>query len=232
MRYMMRTVNKKRTVWYRFFMGTQTPNFRDERRARILQAARDVFYEFGYAGASMATISARVGGSKATLYAYFSSKEELFGAMIRERCEAMGRVFQAHIGADDLRKALKEMSLQLINVVMSDWGTRTIQLLIEESRRNPGLARLFSEAMEANGRASLQALLETAHDRGQIDAPDVPEATKILKSLLFGDIHFKRLLGICKDIDADDLNKHIDRAIDVFMTYYGAKDKRPKPINA
>ena len=225
MRYMSTTVNKKRTVWYRFFMDTQTSNFRDERRARILQVARDVFYEFGYAGASMATISARLGGSKATLYAYFSSKEELFGAMIRERCEAMGRVFQAHIGADDLRKALKEMSLQLINVVMSDWGTRTIQLLIEESRRNPSLARLFNEAMEANGRASLQALLATARDRGQIDAPDVPEATKILKSLLFGDIHFKRLLGICDGIDAADLNKHIDRAIDVFMTYYGAEDK-------
>lgn len=225
MRYMISTVNKKRTVWYRLFMDTQTSNFRDERRARILQVARDVFYEFGYAGASMATISARLGGSKATLYAYFSSKEELFGAIIRERCEAMGRVFQAHIGADDLRKALKEMSLQLIGVVMSDWGTRTIQLLIEESRRNPGLARMFNEAMEANGRASLQALLETARDRGQIEAPDVPEATKILKSLLFGDIHFKRLLGICSGIDAVDLHKHIDRAIDVFMTYYGVKDK-------
>lgn len=225
MRYMLATVNKKRTVWYRFFMDTQVSNFRDERRARILQVARDVFYEFGYAGASMATISARLGGSKATLYAYFSSKEELFGAIIRERCEAMGRVFQAHIGADDLRKALKAMALQLMNVVMSDWGTRTIQLLIEESRRNPGLARLFNEAMEANGRASLQGLLETARDRGQIDAPDIPEATKILKSLLIGDIHFKRLLGICPDIATVDLNRHIDRAIDVFMTYYGVEGK-------
>jgi AcrR family transcriptional regulator len=225
MRYMMRAVNKKRTVWYRFFMDTQTPNFRDERRARILQVAREVFYEFGYAGASMSTISARLGGSKATLYAYFSSKEELFGAIIRERCETLGRVFEAHIGADDLRKGLKDMSLQLMGVVMSDWSTRTFQLLIEESRRNPGLARLFSETMEAKGRASLQMLLKTARDRGQIDAPDIPEATKILKSLLFGDIHIKRLLGVCSDIDAADLNKHIDRAIDVFMTYYGVKDK-------
>lgn len=223
MRYTAATVNKKRTVWYRFFMDTQTSNFKDERRARILDVAREVFYEAGYAGASMSAISARLGGSKATLYAYFSSKEDLFGAIIRERCEAMGRVFEAHIGADDLRRALNDMAHQLMAVIMSDMGTRTVQLIIEEGRRNPILPRLFHEAMEANGGANLQKLLKTAHDRGQIRTPDIPEATKILKSLLFGDFHFKRLLGICPDIPANDMQKHIDRAIDVFMTYYGVE---------
>ena len=35
----------------------------------------------------MATIAARVGGSKATLYNHFPSKEDLFAAVIREVCE-------------------------------------------------------------------------------------------------------------------------------------------------
>jgi AcrR family transcriptional regulator len=60
-----------------------TPNFKDQRRERIIQVARSVFFEVGYAGASMSLISQRLGGSKATLYAYFSSKEELFAAIIR-----------------------------------------------------------------------------------------------------------------------------------------------------
>lgn len=227
---------KNCTVWYNLQMDTQAnkevlpsrdgqaPNFRDERRARIIEVAREVFYEVGYAGASMSMISSRLGGSKATLYAYFDSKEQLFGAIIREQCSVMGGLFQAHIGTDDLRQSLTEVSRQLMAVVLSDWGARTMQLIIEESHRNPMLAHLFSEAIEENGRATMKTLLSTAHDKGQIVAPDINEATVILKSLLFGDIHFKRLLNQAPPSE-DHLHKHIDRAIDVFMTYYGLKPK-------
>ena len=57
---------------------------RDQRREAILEVAREVFTEEGYAAASMSTIAARLGGSKGTLYNYFKSKEELFGAYVRE----------------------------------------------------------------------------------------------------------------------------------------------------
>jgi AcrR family transcriptional regulator len=52
----------------------------EDRRQAILQAAMAVFREGGYERASMAEIAARVGGSKATLYGYFASKEELYAA--------------------------------------------------------------------------------------------------------------------------------------------------------
>ncbi len=206
-------------------MDTQVPNFRDERRARIIETAREVFYEVGYAGASMSMISSRLGGSKATLYAYFNSKEELFAAIIRDQCMTMASFFQAHIGTDDLRQSLTMVSRQLMSVVLSDWGARTMQLIVEESRRNPMLARLFNEAIEENGRATLKALLRTAHDKGQIEAPDIDEAAVILKSLLFGDIHFKRLLNFEAPTEAQ-MYRHVDRAIDVFMTYYGLEAGR------
>jgi AcrR family transcriptional regulator len=201
-------------------LDSQAPSFRDERRARILQVARDVFFEVGYAGASMSMISTRLGGSKATLYAYFNSKEDLFGAIIRDRCEVMAGLFQAHIGTDDLRQSLRSVARQLMEVILSDWATRTFQLVIEESRRNPELSRLFNEAIEANGKQTMKALLQTAQDKGQIKAEDIGEATVILKSLLFGDIHFKRLLNMPSP-STEQVHKHIDRAIDVFMHYYG-----------
>lgn len=50
----------------------------DQRRAAILRVAIELFREVGFARASMAAISARLGGSKGTLYGYFNSKEELF----------------------------------------------------------------------------------------------------------------------------------------------------------
>lgn len=226
MRYYITDVKfKKRTVWYNLSMDSpktalDTPNFRDERRARILQVARDVFFEVGYAGASMSLISSRLGGSKATLYAYFNSKEDLFSAIIRDRCEVMAGLFQAHIGTEDLRQSLRAVARQMVDVIMSDWATRTIQLVIEESRRNPELSRLFNEAIEETGRATMKTLLQTAQDKGQIKAEDIGEATVILKSLVFGDIHFKRLMNMTPP-STEQMHRHIDRAIDVFMHYYG-----------
>ncbi len=42
----------------------------EERRQAMIDIAGEVFNEIGFEGASMAEISARIGGSKATLYNY------------------------------------------------------------------------------------------------------------------------------------------------------------------
>ena len=206
-------------------MNSPTPSFKDIRRDRIISVAREVFYEVGYAGASMSMISARLGGSKATLYAYFASKEELFEAIIREQCGEMAALMQAHIGSDDLRQTLTFLARELMSAVMSDRTIRTIQLVIEESHRNPGLAVLFHNVMESQGKSGMIDLLQAAHNKGQINAPDVGEAAVVLKSLLFGDCHFKRILNIAPEPSEEQLRRQTDRAIDVFMTYYGT-DKR------
>src|SRR3546814_7792021 len=56
----------------------------DERREKILQAATEVFFKSGFAGASIDEVIAKVGGSKRTIYDYFGNKEELFAAIVRE----------------------------------------------------------------------------------------------------------------------------------------------------
>jgi AcrR family transcriptional regulator len=53
-----------------------------------LQAAREIFLEKGYAGTSIDEVVQRTGGSKASVYKYFGSKEGLFAAMFAERCQA------------------------------------------------------------------------------------------------------------------------------------------------
>lgn len=199
----------------------EAPNFKDQRRDRIIQVARSVFYEVGYAGASMSMISTRLGGSKATLYAYFNSKEELFEAIIREQCGQMADLFLAHTGSDDLRASLTVMGRQLIMAIMSDEAIRTFQLVIEESYRNPQLAEMFHNVIQSQGRSNLTGLLQAAHDKGQINAPNVTEAAMVLKTLIFGDCHFKRLMNLTAQPTEAQLHRQIDLAIDVFMTYYG-----------
>jgi AcrR family transcriptional regulator len=63
-------------------------------REDILRAAGELFFEKGYGGTSMSMIAARVGGSKGTLYNYFTSKKELFAAQVQVTCNSsVGRIF-------------------------------------------------------------------------------------------------------------------------------------------
>lgn len=59
----------------------------DERgalRARILEAARELFVTEGYASVSMRKIARRIGYSATTIYLHFRSKQEIFEALVSE----------------------------------------------------------------------------------------------------------------------------------------------------
>jgi AcrR family transcriptional regulator len=58
-------------------------------RNRVLDAARALFVEQGYAGTSVRDISSRLGMTKGSLYYHFSSKEELLAALIDPLLEAL-----------------------------------------------------------------------------------------------------------------------------------------------
>jgi AcrR family transcriptional regulator len=67
-------------------MADDTPRWRRRKTARpgeILEAALAVFAETGFAAAKLSEIARRAGVSKAALYLYFETKEDLFRAVAR-----------------------------------------------------------------------------------------------------------------------------------------------------
>src|SRR5262245_2910590 len=56
----------------------------EQRRRRILEAARACFGEAGFAGATVGTIADRAGVSNGLLYQFFRGKEHLFEVVLRE----------------------------------------------------------------------------------------------------------------------------------------------------
>ena len=67
-------------------MPDEEPKWRrrkDARPGEIVDAALEVFAEKGFAAAKLDDIARRAGISKATLYLYFETKEEIFRAVAR-----------------------------------------------------------------------------------------------------------------------------------------------------
>lgn len=69
---------------------SQSEQMRAESREKILTTAQQLFAQRGYDGCSISDIARHSEMSKANIYWYFSSKEELFGAVLMDGFETLG----------------------------------------------------------------------------------------------------------------------------------------------
>jgi len=194
---------------------------RDKRREAILDVARSVFSEEGYAAASMSSIAARLGGSKGTLYNYFKNKEDLFGAYVRDEC---GRFAEGLFEASDDRDIAARMTTigkRFLGNLMSDWAVRVFQLVVAEAHRTPELARMFYEAGPAVGLSRLSQTLEEARARGEIEAEDCEVAAQQFMALCRGGLHFRYALGLIERPSEAEIDATVDESVRTFMARYG-----------
>ena len=86
------------------------------KKKEIVRIAAELFEELGYERASMSAIAARVGGSKATLYGYFRSKEELLRAVLdHDVNEEVDRLLHEFLAEKDLRSGLVRLGISYLS---------------------------------------------------------------------------------------------------------------------
>jgi len=100
----------------------------EEKRDEIVQIASQAFDELGYDRCSMATISERLGGSKATLYGYFSSKEELLRAVLQcQVASEFDRIMHELQDEPDLREGLIRLGIAYLKKKLSSLPVANIR---------------------------------------------------------------------------------------------------------
>jgi TetR/AcrR family transcriptional repressor of mexJK operon len=89
-----------------------------QRRERIVRLAWPLFLKKGYDNVSIDEIISLVGGSKATIYAWFGGKEGLFEAVVRQKCEDV--VLAIHTDTTgSLEAQLTEIGRSFLAMVLS-----------------------------------------------------------------------------------------------------------------
>lgn len=92
----------------------QMDSRRDRRRREMLWAASDVFTVFGFELANMQAIADSAGVTKATLYAHFSDKEQLFRAVINHWLEELPEPKLSCQANGGLRACLDKVARELL----------------------------------------------------------------------------------------------------------------------
>jgi AcrR family transcriptional regulator len=196
---------------------------RDRRRDSIIEVAREVFFEDGYAAASMSSIAARLGGSKGTLYNYFRSKEELFEAQVREGCDRLAETTFNPLS--EHRPMVEQLTLlgeRFLELLYSDWVVRTYRMVVAEAVRSPQVARIFYEAGPAVGLARLEAYLEDVAAQGLVKIEDCHLAAGEFLNMCRGHHHFEFVLNLVDAPTPEEIKLQARHAVSVFLKTYGA----------
>lgn len=194
------------------------PTIRDARRDAFVAAAREAFFSKGYGATSMSSISAKVGGSKTTLWTYFPSKQELFAAVVDDLVERYGRALEVQFDPEsDVAASLRRMGRALLETVHSQPIVDLHRLCIGEAGRFPELARLFHERGPARGKGRLRAFIAEAMARGKLRSGDPADASLTFVGRLWAGSIQSHLIGLIGTPGNAEIEREIDAAVDAFM---------------
>src|SRR5580698_2501982 len=154
-------------------MADDTPRWRRRKEARpaeILEAALSVFAETGFAAAKLTEIARRAGVSKAALYLYYETKEDLFRAAARSLVAPDLTAVASALEASEAPFAeLAPALLTRVASLLADGRPlEIVRMVIAESRNFPDIARIWREDVVEQMLSLVSRLIERAQRRGEV----------------------------------------------------------------
>lgn len=148
-------------------------------RAEILAAARELFAERGYDGASIRSIAAEAAVDPALVHHYFRTKEQLFLAVVQPPVE-IAEVFPQLFGGD-----IDELGERLVRTFLAAWegpvSGPAFHSLVRGAVSHPMTGRLVREFFTTQVvRRIRRALAE------HVDPAEIPTRASLVASQMFG----------------------------------------------
>jgi AcrR family transcriptional regulator len=190
------------------------------RRSTIVAEARKAFLRDGYAGMSMSGLIATLGGSKATLWSYFPSKEALFAAVLEDAAGAYARDVGEFLRlSDDLGNGLFELCKSLIGKIVSPEPLHLTRLVLAESGRFPEVGKIFYAHAIQPMEASVAVYLNRHMEAGRLRQTAPMAAARILIDLC--NAPQARCLWGAESFDDSEIERTAANIAHIFLRAYG-----------
>ena len=194
---------------------------KEAKRQAILDTAYTLFQAQGFEKTSMSEINTLVGGSKATIYSHFPSKEELFVECMMAATEEyiVNLITLADKSGNDPECVLREFGERFLSFTCSSEMIAMRRLLIAEGNRF-GIGKLFYVKIMAL-RMHVSALMARFMSMGTLRDDDPQLAADQLRALLEAELLESLLLEARDDTpDQQEIVLAVQRAITTFMRAY------------
>jgi AcrR family transcriptional regulator len=198
---------------------------RERKMADVLVGAREVFFRCGYEGASVDAIAAEGKVSKATMYSYYPSKEQLFLGVVEFECGRLAEeILRPLTTASEPRAQLEELALRIVDLTLDDTYIRLLRTCIGASEALPEVGEVYFRAGPKPARELVGRILERLTREGALDVDDTRRASDYFIHLCVSGLLMPRLLAVKRAVNRE---KHAGEAVAAFLRLYssGHRDK-------
>ena len=184
-----------------------------------MDAAWELFKTNGFERTTMSEISERVGGSKATLYSYFKSKDELFAAAMEQAVlERIDDAFSRVGSSGDLGERLLNFALTYMKMRLADDMIGADRALIAQADQSDLGVSLLRRVVAPQWE-KLAAVLELEMGAGRLRQAPPYSAAMHFRGLTESDLLERRLHGD-QTITAQDIETAAVLGVDAFLRAY------------
>jgi AcrR family transcriptional regulator len=193
-----------------------------EHLENLLDVAAEVFIADGFSAASTSEIAHRAKCPKATLYARFPAKEDLFVAVIERRMTRVVGQVAGLLPADaPLEETLRDFGARLLQVSLSPGQVALVRVISTESGRFPALGRRFFETGPGLEQALLAEYFIGQVRRGRLLDENPQRMAEHYMSLLSGGaVHWASFGRRLVSLKIDARTEHLEAALRMFLRAY------------
>lgn len=168
----------------------------------------------------MAQIAACVGGSKATLYSYFPSKDKIYMEVLMQSAHKLGDKAFGCLDLDaPLFEKLTNFSKEYLAFVLSPPMIDIRRTFFSEAHKT-GMGKTVYECGFKKKWSRVADMLASAMQAGQMTQADPWIAAMQLRALIEVDLADRRTLGIVGSVSPKEIEDGVARALDVYCAYY------------
>lgn len=196
---------------------------KQEKQTALLDAARSAFLARGFARSSVNTIAKDAGISIATLYKYFDTKEDLFGAVI-------GRSW-AELRSDlDLQKLNVLPPVEALCLIGDEYaellGRESVRelfrVIIAEAVQFPELGEKLYEHGKEAFLEKVEQYLRRRVESGELSIDDSALATRQFLGLIDAIVFWPSLLTSKLAVSEAERENVVRQAVATFLARYGS----------
>lgn len=201
---------------------------KEARPQELLEAALEQFVERGYAATRLEDVARQAGVSKGTLYLYYTNKEELFKAVVRENM--VPQIGEAEDMIAHYAGSTRELLTEFIQLWWERLGMSKLsgitKLMMAESGNFPELADFYHNEVIVRANAMIGRMLERGIARGEFRQIDTVEVTRLLVAQVLMLIMWKLSFGPCHKEPIDPA-RYLNSMIDLSLN--GLLQRAPAP---
>jgi TetR/AcrR family transcriptional regulator, mexJK operon transcriptional repressor len=189
---------------------------RDE---RLLKIAAEMFMQHGFDATSMERLAEAAMIGKATLYARYADKSQLFADVLRRRILLIYGPLEAEfakgLGGKSFEETLLILARRFIDLAVAPSSIALGRILAAQGERFPELGKLaVEEGLNRQTRLIETILIQfSAAHRYAID--DMALAADLFLSIVLGRISRMALLGV--QLEPDTLDRRVREAVRIFV---------------